>query len=220
MARGRHPARIYISPPDEQTAAKYLLRWSGRDVYREPQRFPGLTSPDLFKNNRLLEIDFGCGPGVLACGRAQRFPEVNFLGIDKSQKPIFCAIRDAAALDLENIKFIRSDYNVMLQLLRRHTVSAAYYLFPNPPKDIHNERSNGRRRIFLQSIYAALVPGGRFFFATDSIAFFDCLDNILKNDLHYTTLAPETIGQNISTRYGQLWEQQGRSVKGVVVVKE
>jgi tRNA (guanine-N7-)-methyltransferase len=217
MARGRHPTRIRIDPPGELAAAKYLLRWYGRDLHLGPQRFPGLTSPELFGNDRPLEIDFGCGTGVLACGRARQFPLVNFLGIDLSQKPLFCAIREAVKYNLENIRFIRGNFNMMLPLLRQNTVSAAYYLLPNPPQNYHLERANGRRRSFLQSVYNALVPGGRFFFATDSNEFFKCMNEILKNDLQYETVNLENAG--ISTGYWRLWEENGRSVKGLAVEK-
>jgi tRNA (guanine-N7-)-methyltransferase len=217
MARGRHPTRIHISPPEEHVAAKYLRQWCGRDLHCEPHRFPALTSPDLFGNDRPLEIDFGCGTGVLACTRARQFPHVNFVGIDLSQKPIYCAIREAAVSNLENIMFIRANFNTMLPLLRPQTVSTAYYLLPNPPEDYKNERANTRRRDFLRSLYNALASGGRFFFATDSDAFFECIRNILNRDLGYEPLTIENT--DISSEYWRHWEEHGRNVKSLVVEK-
>jgi tRNA (guanine-N7-)-methyltransferase len=219
MARGRHPTRIRIVPPDEQTRANYLCCWYGRDLHKEPHRFPGLTSPELFGNDRPLEIDFGCGTGVLACGRARRFSEVNVVGIDRSQKPLYCAVRDAALLRLENIRFVRGNFFDMLPLLRPETVLSAYYLFPNPPKDYLKERANARRKRFLQSVHAALVPGGRFFFATDSPEFFGCMNSILENDMRYKTLDFETAGADIFTGYRRLWKERGKSVKSFVFEK-
>jgi tRNA (guanine-N7-)-methyltransferase len=219
MARGRHPTRIRIAPPDEQTAGKYLRRWRGADLHDEPHCFPCLTSQELFGNDRPLEIDFGCGTGVLACSRAQLIPHVNFLGIDLSQKPIFCAVRDAVTLDLDNIRFILGNFNLMLPLLRPHTIAAAYYLFPNPPKDYHLERANARRRTFLQSIYTTLAPGGRFFFATDSPLFFGCMNDILTNDLQYKPLDIKITDSDISTRYRSVWEERGIGVKSLVLEK-
>jgi tRNA (guanine-N7-)-methyltransferase len=220
MARGRHPSRMHIDPPDEQTGAKYLFRWCGRELRRETQRFPGLTSAELFGNSRPLEIDFGCGTGVLACGRAKQNPGTNMLGIDQSQKPLYCAIAAAAADGLENIKFVRGNFSAMLPLLRPQTVSAAYYLFPNPPGDYGRERSNLRRREFFQCVHASLVPGGRLHFATDDLSFFDCAEGIVKNDLCYKTLDPETADCDFVTRYRRLWEEKGRCVRSLVVEKE
>lgn len=220
MARGRHPTRIRIDPPDEQTAAKYLYRWVGRDLRREPQRFPALTSPELFGNSRPLEIDFGCGTGILACSRAKQYSDHNMLGIDLSQKPLYCAIRDAAALRLENIKFLRGNFSIMFPLLRPHTVATAFYLFPNPPGDYHKERANARRRLFLHNIHGALIPGGRFYFATDAPLFFECMNDLINNDFHFKTLDSETAYDNIITRYRRMWEEQGRSVRSFAVEKE
>jgi tRNA (guanine-N7-)-methyltransferase len=219
MARGRHPARIQIDPPDEQTAAKYFHSWYGGHLYREPHRFPTLTSQDLFGNNNPLEIDFGCGHGVFACRRADQGSDTNILGIDASQKPLYCAIRDAVELKLDNIKFIHADYNVMLPLLKSGTVSTAYYLFPNPPEDYHVNRANAKRRHFLESIYDALVPGGRFYFATDDLPLFKCMHDILKNGLRYKISESETLDPGISTCYRQRWEKQGRPLRSIVVEK-
>jgi len=219
MARGRHPTRIYIDPPDAQTAAKYLYRWHGRDLFHEPNRFPSLTSPELFGNNHPLEIDFGCGQGILACSRAKQYSDSNILGIEKSQKPLYCAIRASAELKLDNIKFVRGDFNMMLTLLRPRTVNTAYYLFPNPPQDFHLDRANAKRRLFLQSIHDALVPGGRLYFATDALSFFERMYDIMKNNLQYRTFDPATVGSEISTCYRQRWEQQGRPFKSIVVEK-
>jgi len=219
MARGRHPTRIRIDPPDAQTAAKYLYRWHGRDLFHEPHRFPSLTSQGLFGNNRPLEIDFGCGQGVLACSRAGQYSGSNILGIEKSQKPLFCAIRDAARLKLDNIKFVRGDFNMMLTLLRPRTVSSAYYLFPNPPQDLYLDRANAQRRLFLQSIHDALVPGGRLYFATDALSFFECMYGILKNSLRYRTFDSTADDSVIFTRYRQRWEQQGRPLRSIFVEK-
>jgi tRNA (guanine-N7-)-methyltransferase len=219
MARGRHPTRIRIAPPDAQTAAKYLYRWHGGDLFHEPHLFPDLTSQDLFGNNKPLEIDFGCGQGILACNRARQYSESNILGIEKSQKPLYCSIRDAADLKLDNIKFVHGDFNMMLQLLRPRTVSTAFYLFPNPPEDYYVDRANAKRRLFLERIYDALIPGGRIYFTTDALPFFKCMQNILKNSLQYGTLESDTIDSEFFTCYRQRWAQQGRNFRSIVVEK-
>ncbi|HUI92320.1 MAG TPA: methyltransferase domain-containing protein [Chitinivibrionales bacterium] len=220
MARGRHPTRIRIAPPDEQTAAKYLRFWRGIDLHHEPQRFPGLTSPEMFGNGNPLEIDFGCGTGALLCERAQRFPNVNFIGIDKSQKPLFCAVRQAAAADAGNVTFIRGDFGAMLALLRRDTVSRAYYLFPNPPDDYDNKRANGRRRRFLEAAYNSLTAGGQFYFATDSERFFQNMKDIVKIDLKFQMVGLEFNEEEISSKYLHLWREKGRVVMGLTVEKK
>ena len=220
MARGRHPTRIHIDPPDAQTAAKYLHCWNGRDLRHELQRFPALTSPEMFGNDQPLEIDFGCGNGILACGRAKQYSGINVLGIDMSHKPIYCAVHAAAALKIDNVKFLRGDFHAMLPLLRPRTINAAFYLFPNPPQDYHRERANATRRLFFQNLDSALIPGGRIYFATDAPSFFKCVYDIIENELHFKTIDTENDDTDMLTRYRQLWKEQGRTVWSLVVQKK
>jgi tRNA (guanine-N7-)-methyltransferase len=219
MARGRHPTRIYVDPPDHQTIEKYLLCWYGGDIIREPHRFPGLTSVDLFDNHNPLEIDFGCGMGVLAYNRAQQDPGINMLGIDISQKPLFCAIREAKALGLNNVKFIRSNYTALMPLIKPATISTAYYLFPNPPRDYYHQRANMGRKKFLETIYNALIPGGRFIFATDSLEFYKCIVLILATELQYSYSNLDINNYGLSTWYRNIWESRGKDVMGLIVKK-
>lgn len=219
MARGRHPTRIYVDPPDELTAEKYLFQWNSRDLQNEPHRFPRLTSKELFGNDLPLEIDFGCGNGNLACSRAERRTDRNILGIDQSQKPIFCGIRDAAALGLDNVAFARGDFNVMLPLLQQGTITTVFYLFPNPPRDYFRERANAKRSRFLHFIHNALVPQGRFYFASDAPSFFDCMLGIVKSEPDFRLIDSTIDDDYIMTMYRLKWEEQGKMVRSFVIEK-
>jgi tRNA (guanine-N7-)-methyltransferase len=219
MARGRHPTRIEVAPPDEATAAKYLYRWCGGDLYRDLSRFPHLTSAGLFSNDRPIEVDFGCGNGELICNRAQQLPDVNFLGIDQSSKPLYCAVQAAANLNLQNIRFIRGDFITMLPLLQPQTVTTAYYLLPNPPRDYHIERVNARRHAFVRSIHNALVIDGTFFIASDSTAFFEYLCAIIRSDIGCPIHDVEISATEIHTQYLTIWQERGKKVHSCMVIK-
>ena len=218
MARGRHPTRIHVEPPSAEVSAKYLWYWRGRDLHNASHNFPPLTSIGIFGNDRALEIDFGCGAGAFACARARQYPNVNMLGIDLSQKPLFCAVQEAAESNLENIKFIRGNFAMMQPLLLPGFVSAAYYLFPNPPRDYLRERANERRRSFLHDIYSALIRGGRFYFATDANEFFKCVRDIARSELLFETHGIENT--DLATHYGQIWERHGRAVQSFMIEKK
>jgi tRNA (guanine-N7-)-methyltransferase len=219
MARGRHPTRIEVAPPDDVTAVKYLYRWCGGDLYRDLYHFPYLTSTGLFSNSRPLEVDFGCGNGELICNRAQQYPHVNFLGIDQSSKPLYCAVQTAANLNLQNIRFIRGDFIAMLPLLQPQTVANAYYLLPNPPRDYHIERVNARRHAFVKGIYDALVIGGALFFASDSVAYFEYICTILRSDIGCPIHDVEITTTEIRTQYLTIWQERGKKVHCCMVEK-
>lgn len=219
MARGRHPARIHIDPPDEQIAAKYYLNWDGREIYRQHHRFPFLTSPGIFGNNHPFEIDFGCGTGMFACNRAGENPDSNILGIDKSFKSIYYAVDSAANQKLCNIKFLRGDFGVMMQLLQPATVNHAYYLFPTPPLDYHNERANSRRYRFFESIFKALIPGGKFHFVSDSKVYFKNVNSIIREVSDSIAVHTSCDENDFITGYHQKWEEEGRDIWSITVEK-
>jgi len=50
-------------------------------------------------------LDFGCGPGILTTFYARLFPEISFLGVDRSPQSVRRAEVQAAALGLRNVRF-------------------------------------------------------------------------------------------------------------------
>jgi tRNA G46 methylase TrmB len=75
------------------------------------------------------------------------------------------------------------------------------------------------RRKFLETIYNALIPHGRFVFATDSAEFFKCIKTILEFELHYPHSNLDINSYGISTWYRSIWESRGKNVMGLIVEK-
>src|SRR5438128_1490010 len=94
---------VKFTPPDEQTASKYLFVWHARELYHRPDQFPRIASEHLFWDERPLELEIGCGTGEFLCGLAAREPAANFVGIDISLKSLYAAVENARSLSLDNI---------------------------------------------------------------------------------------------------------------------
>ena len=54
-------------------------------------------------------MDFGCGPGILTTFYARCFPDIAFVGVDRSPVSIHAAHKQASALGLTNVRFERFD---------------------------------------------------------------------------------------------------------------
>lgn len=50
-------------------------------------------------------LDFGCGPGILTTFYASRFPDREFMGIDRSPASVVAARRNAKELGVTNVRF-------------------------------------------------------------------------------------------------------------------
>jgi ubiquinone/menaquinone biosynthesis C-methylase UbiE len=66
--------------------------------------WPGGSPPP---GSRLLEL--ACGPGFYCCQFAERFPQLDVLGIDRSRQQLRRARRIARHRHLENVRFEQSD---------------------------------------------------------------------------------------------------------------
>jgi arsenite methyltransferase len=102
-----------------------------------------------------LLVEVGCGPGFYSSRLAKRFPHVDVVGIDPSERLLTRAKNRAQRETLENCRFVRA---------RAHQLAE----FPEVADFIIASRlflilSN--RRSALKAIYVALRPGGLLFIA-------------------------------------------------------
>jgi arsenite methyltransferase len=106
-------------------------------------------------------IELGCGPGFYSCNLAERFPEIEVVGIDRSPKQLTWARQKRNRLGLSNCRF-KSD-NVLELSLADGTfdVLVASRLFTVLPN----------RRRAVAEMHRVLRPGGRCFVAEPRWAF-------------------------------------------------
>ncbi len=102
---------------------------------------------------QLLEV--GCGPGFYSRRLAARFPYVQAMGIDTSERLISHARNQALRAKLGNCRFLRADAHDMQLCLERADVAIASRLF----------LILAQRDRVLSAIFETLRPGGIFFAA-------------------------------------------------------
>ena len=134
----------------------------------------------IFGRAAPLQVDLGCGDGSFLCELASRYPEKNFLGIERLVGRVAKACLKASTLENIRVLNVESSYTVRY-LLPETSVETFYLLFPDPwPKRRHQ-----RRRIvttdFLDSIHRALADGGILRIATDQLDYFEQIRRITQN---------------------------------------
>ena len=134
----------------------------------------------IFGRAAPLHVDLGCGDGSFLCELAQRYPDRNFLGIERLVRRVAKACRKAAPLENVRVLNVESSYAARY-LLPEASVETFYLLFPDPwPKRRHQ-----RRRIvkadFLDAIHHALADDGFFRIATDQLGYFEQIRGIARS---------------------------------------
>ncbi|MBV8225661.1 MAG: tRNA (guanosine(46)-N7)-methyltransferase TrmB [Verrucomicrobia bacterium] len=132
-----------------------------------------LSLRDIFGKDRSVEVDLGSGPGKFLIESARRFPDRNFLGIERLLGRIRKTCRAASTIGLTNVRVLRLelDYTVRY-LLPENSIWRFHLNFPDPwPK-----RRHYARRIFddefLLAVYTRLLDNGEFWIKTDHESYF------------------------------------------------
>jgi tRNA (guanine-N7-)-methyltransferase len=143
-----------------------------------------LDVAELFGRMAPLHVDLGCGDGSFLCEMAQKFPNRNFLGIERLTKRVEKVHRKAEKI--ENVRVLRADTLFAARyLLPKNSVETFYLLFPDPwPKRRHQSRRIFTRD-FLEAIAAALQKHGILRVATDQLDYFRQIERLSRAHRHF-----------------------------------
>lgn len=94
---------------------------------------------NLFQNNNPIYLEIGMGKGDFIMENAKRYPDINFIGIEKFDSIMALAIKKIPE-GLKNLKLIRIDALNILDVFDRE-IDRIYLNFSDPwPKPRHEKR--------------------------------------------------------------------------------
>ena len=182
---------------------------------------------ELFGNGREVHVEIGCGKGNFVCGMAQKYPDVNFLAVEKVSDVCCIALEKAkAALETtggDNVRFYIGDAKSLCELIPAHSVDCIYLNFSDPwPKKGHTKRRLTYRG-FLEIYETLLKEGGVLKLKTDNVGLFDFsleefgafgLEFLMQTrDLHNSEYAEG----NVMTEYEKNFSEKGMSINSAHV---
>lgn len=127
----------------------------------------------LFGNDHPIHLEIGCGKGNFIVGMAQLHPDVNYIAIERVEDVIVIAMEKAVEANLQNVRFVSLDADMLEQFFRPHEIERIYLNFSDPwPK-----KKQAKRRLthknFLDKYKILLKNGDYICFKTDNRALFD-----------------------------------------------
>ena len=177
----------------------------------------------LFNNNNPIYIEIGMGKGNFIIENAKRYPNINFIGIEKYDSVIVRAIQKSNELELNNLKIIRIDANKLAEIFDKE-IDTIYLNFSDPwPKDRHSKRRL-TSNIFL-NIYANIFHGrNRIIMKTDNIDLFnfsiDSLSTYGYNITYKTNNLDCLNSDNIMTEYEEKFYKLGTKINKLEAIKK
>ena len=96
---------------------------------------------DTFDPARPLHLEIGCGKGAFICAMAAKYPDVNFIAVEKISDVLLLAMERAKREELKNLRFLNCDAAVLGEKLPPHSLTRIYLNFSDPwPKKGHTKR--------------------------------------------------------------------------------
>lgn len=177
---------------------------------------------NLFKNNNPIQIEIGMGKGNFIIGMAKKYPNINFIGIEKFDSVIVRALEKLDD-DIPNLKLIRMDATEIEDVFYKE-IDTIYLNFSDPwPKNRHESRRLTSKRfldryenLFLNSKNIVMKTDNRKLFEFSVISFVEQNYKIEKISLD---LYKDDITDNVQTEYEKKFHNLGYSIYQIIVKK-
>ena len=177
---------------------------------------------EVFSETRPVHLEIGCGKGNFAVGMARKYPEVNFIAMERVADVCCIALEKAMAAKEErpadNLRFLIGDAKLLAESVLPHSLDCIYLNFSDPwPKAGHAKRRLTHSG-FLAIYKSLLKEDGILRFKTDNVGLFDfSLEEFeafgaeilwQTRDLHNT----EKAADNVMTEYEKNFSDKGTPI--------
>ena len=176
-----------------------------------------------FDNDNPIYIEIGMGKGDFIIENAKRYPNINFIGIEKYDSVIVRAIQKSNELELNNLKIVRIDANRLNEIFDKE-IDTIYLNFSDPwPKDRHAKRRL-TSEVFLNIYDGIFKNEEKIIMKTDNVALFNySIESVMNHgyDITYRTNNLNCLSDdNIMTEYETKFYNKGIKINKLIAVKK
>ncbi len=176
---------------------------------------------EYFGNSNPITLELACGKGEYTVELAKRFPEKNFIGIDRKGNRIWKGARIALDEGLKNAAFFRLDIELIGDVFNENSISEIWIAFPDPYPKTKQAKKRLTSPQYLQIYKRILKNDGLIHLKTDSeILMESTLKSLEQEDMRivnqFNNMHLEPPGDNalfIKTRYEEGFLESGRRIK-------
>ena len=175
-----------------------------------------------FGNNNPIRLEIGMGKGDFIVGMAQKYPNINFIGVEVQEAVIVRAIKKLDKLDLPNVKVMMINADKLNEVFD-HEIDAIHLNFSDPwPKTRH-----AKRRLTNESflkIYDDLFIGDPHIIQkTDNILLFAySIEELVKHGYKFNKVSLDLANEdidNVQTEYERKFMLKGERINYLDAVK-
>ncbi len=179
---------------------------------------------NVFQNNNPIKLEIGMGKGKFIIENAKRYPDINFIGIEKFDSILALALKKAELENLNNLKMIRLDAFNIDKVFQKE-ITTIYLNFSDPwPKKRHEKRRLTSLN-FLKKYDSIFKNNNHLIMKTDNKDLFSYSIKSLNNYGYYIEnitfdLAKLNDLNNISTEYEEKFTKLNNPIYKIEVLKD
>ena len=193
-------------------------RWEKCEKYliENPEDMNGKWA-EFFGNDREIHLEIGCGKGGFITGMAQKYPDVNFIAVEKVRDVMVMAMEKAADAQLNNVVFMDMDAEKIEDIFEKGEISRIYLNFSDPWKKNKQAKRRLTHKRFLDRYKNVLPLGGYVWFKTDNRALFEfSLNSFAEEDFKMRNISLDLhnskFEDNVMTEYETRFSEMGMPI--------
>ena len=143
-----------------------LLRTGEPGLHLQDHPLKGRWGADVFGNDRPIVLELGCGKGDYTVALAERFPSMNFIGVDIKGARLWKGAKYVTENKIANAAFLRTRVEFLEAFFAPGEVAEIWLTFSDPQLKSPSSRLSSPE--FLRRYRRYLAPGGTVHLKTDS----------------------------------------------------
>lgn len=177
----------------------------------------------IFGNNHPIHVEIGMGKGDFIIGMALKYPDINFIGIEKYDSVMVRAIQKLDNLNILNLRLIRMDA-IDIDSVFDHEIDCVYLNFSDPwPKERHARRRLSSE-VFLKKYDNIFKDVKNIIMKTDNRNLFEFSIMSFNNygyiiDSLSLDLYSDDLTDNVQTEYEKKFVSNGSRIYRITVHK-
>jgi len=207
----------------ENETFENLFQHNSFDARNEPFPWKGKWHAHYFKNQNPVVLELGCGRGEYTIGMAQRFPDKNFIGIDRKGARLWRGCKDGMEQNLKNVAFLRVKIEDIEYYFDKNEVHEIWVTFPDP--QLRKERRRLISPNFISKYEKIIAPTGIIHLKTDSRELYEYVVktapiekwNIITNIEDVYKTGATSVLTEIQTFYEKKWLLEGKPISYIAL---
>ncbi len=153
---------------NENETFENVFQPTREELVNEIYALKGNWNKTIFKNDKPLVLELGCGKGEYSVELARRNPDRNYIGIDIKGARFWRGAKTALEENISNVAFLRTQIELIDHAFAEGEVDEIWITFPDPQIKYKRTKHRMTNSEFLKRYKKVLKPDGIMNLKTDS----------------------------------------------------